>query len=156
MHITPHDGQLPIASLATRYICKITSNFTIMVILKVLVYSSCLFILCSLIYTDGKMSIRPFHHITPGKVPPTPPTSPLVALSPQPLEAMSYDEESIPTTNVDQERQDDDLGRGCGRRFGRKHGRRQHERVSASPIEPMVGHHERPIRKRKTPLCGTY
>ena len=156
MHITPHDGQLPIAPLATRYICKITSNFTIMVILKVLFYSSCLFVLCSLIYIDGKMTIRPPRHITPGKVAPTPPTSSLVALSPQPLEAISYDEESIPTTNVDQERQDDDLGRGRGRRFGRKHGSREHERVSVSPIEPMVGHHGRPIRKRKDLLCSTY
>ena len=65
---------------------------------------------------------------------------------------MSNDEESVPTVNVDQERQDDDHGRGRDRR----HGRREHEKVHSSPIEPMVGHHGHPIRKRKAPSCGTH
>ena len=95
-------------------------------------------------------------HITLVEVPSTPLTVPLVASSPQPLEAMSNDEESVPIVNVDQERQDDDHGRGCGRRCGRRHGRREHEKVHSSPIELMVGHHGRPIRKRKAPSCGTH
>ena len=61
-------------------------------------------------------------HITLVEVPPTPLTIPLVASSPQPLEAMSNVEESVPTVNVDQERQDDDHGRGRDRRCGRRHG----------------------------------
>ena len=69
---------------------------------------------------------------------------------------MSKVEELVPTTNVDQERQDDDHGRGRGRRCGRRHGLREHERVHASPIEPMVGHHGCLIRKRKAPSCGTH
>ena len=48
-------------------------------------------------------------HITLVEVPSTSLTVPLVASSPQPLEAMSNDEESIPTVNVDQEKQDDVL-----------------------------------------------
>ena len=95
-------------------------------------------------------------HITHVEVPSTPLVVPLIASSPQPLEAMSNDEESTPTTNVDQERQDDDHGRGRGRRCGRRHGRQEHERVHASPIEPMVAHHGCPIRKRKAHLCGTH
>ena len=47
-------------------------------------------------------------------------------------------------------------GRGRGRRCGRRYGRREHGRVHASPIEPMVGHHGRPIQKRKAPSCGTH
>ena len=43
-------------------------------------------------------------HITLVEVPSTPLTVPLVASSPQPLEAMSNDEEFIPTFNVNQER----------------------------------------------------
>ena len=86
----------------------------------------------------------------------TPLTVPLVALSPQPLEAMSNDEESVPTVNVDKERQDDDHGRGRDRRCERRHGRLEHEKVHSSPIEPMVGHHGCPIRKRKAPSCGTH
>ena len=46
LHITPHDDNLPSAPLTIRYICKITINVTIMILLKVLVYSSFLFILC--------------------------------------------------------------------------------------------------------------
>ena len=95
-------------------------------------------------------------HITLVEVPSIPLTVPLVASSPQPLEAMSNDEESIPIVNFDKERQDDDHGRGRGRRCGRRHGRREHENVHSSPIEPMVGHHGRPIRKRKAPSCGTH
>ena len=49
-------------------------------------------------------------HITPVEVPSTPLAVPLVASSPQPLEAMSNNEESVPTVNVDQDRQDDDHG----------------------------------------------
>ena len=90
-------------------------------------------------------------HITLVEVPSTPLTVPLVTSSPQPLEAMSNVEESVPTVNVDQERQDDDHGRGRDRRCGRRH-----EKVHSSPIEPMVGHHGRPIRKRKAPSCGTH
>ena len=86
----------------------------------------------------------------------TPLIVPLVASSPQPLEAMSNDEESIPIVNVDQERQDDDHDRGRDRRCGRRHGRRELEKVHSSPVEPMVGHHGRPIRKRKAPSCGTH
>ena len=44
-------------------------------------------------------------HITLVEVPSTPLIVPLVASSPQPLEAMSNDEESVPIVNVDQERQ---------------------------------------------------
>ena len=95
-------------------------------------------------------------HITLVEVPPTPLTVPLVASSPQPLEAMSNVEESVPTINVDQERQDDDYGRGRDRRCGRRHGRREHKKVHSSSIEPMVGHHGCPIRKRKAPSCGTH
>ena len=84
-------------------------------------------------------------HITPVEVPSRPLAVPLVASSPQPLEAISNDEESVPTVNVDQERKDDDHGQGCGRRCGRRHGHQEHERVHTSPIEPMVGHHGRPI-----------
>ena len=62
-------------------------------------------------------------HITLVKVPSTPLAVPLVASSPRPLEAMSNTEESVPIANVDQERQDDDHDRGCGRRCGRRHGR---------------------------------
>ena len=80
-------------------------------------------------------------HITLVEVPPTPLTISLVASSPQPLEAMSNDEESVPTINVDQERQDDDHDRGRGRRCGTRHSRREHEKVHSSHIEPMVGHH---------------
>ena len=43
-------------------------------------------------------------HITLMEVPSTPLTVPLVASSLKPLEAMSNEEESIPTINVDQER----------------------------------------------------
>ena len=46
-------------------------------------------------------------HITLLEVSSTPLVVPLVAPSLQPLEAMSNDEESVPTVNVDQERQDD-------------------------------------------------
>ena len=95
-------------------------------------------------------------HITLVEAPSTPLTVPLVTLSPQPLEAMSNDEESVPIINVDQKRQDDDHDRGRDRRCGRRHGRREHEKVHSSPIEPMVGHHGRSIRKRKTPSCGTH
>ena len=49
-------------------------------------------------------------HITLVEVLSTPLTVLLVASSPQPLEAMSNDEESIPIVNVDQKRQDDDHG----------------------------------------------
>ena len=62
---------------------------------------------------------------------------------------MSNDEESVHTVNVDQERQDNDHGRGRGKRCGRRHGRRENEKVHSSPIEPMVGHHGRPIRKKE-------
>ena len=95
-------------------------------------------------------------HITLMEVPSTPLAIPLVASSPQPLEAISNDEEIVPTVNVDQERQDDDHGRGYGRRCGRKHGRREHGKVHSSPIEPMVGHHGRPIQKMKAPSCSTH
>ena len=61
-------------------------------------------------------------HITLVEVPSNPLTIPLVASSPQPLEGMSNDEESVPIVNVDKERQDDDHGRGRGRRCGRRHG----------------------------------
>ena len=90
------------------------------------------------------------------EVPSTPLTVPLVASSPQPLEAMSNDEESVPTINVDKEKQDDDHGKGRDRRCGRRYGRQEHEKVHSSPIEPMVGHHGSPIRKRKAPSCGTH
>ena len=100
--------------------------------------------------------ISPLHiedtHITPVDVPSTPPAVPLVASSLQSLEAMSNDEESVATTNVDQERQDDDHGQGCGR----KHCHQEHERVHASPIELMVGHHGCLIQKRKALSCGTH
>ena len=95
-------------------------------------------------------------HITLVEVPPTPLTVPLVASSPQPLEAMSNVDESVPIVNVDQERQDDDHGRGRDRRRRRRHGFREHEKVHSSPIEPMVGHHRHPIRKRKAPSCSTH
>ena len=73
-------------------------------------------------------------HMTIVEVPSTPLTVPIVASSPQPLEAMSNDEESVLTINVDQERQDDDHGQGRDRRCGRRHGRREHEKVHSSPI----------------------
>ena len=95
-------------------------------------------------------------HITPVEVPSTPLVVSLDASSPKPLEAMSNDEETIPTINVVQERLDDDHDRGCGRRCGRRHGRREHERVHANPIEPMIGHHGRPTRKRKALSCDTH
>ena len=50
-------------------------------------------------------------HITLMEVPSTPLTVPLVESSLQPLEAMSNEEESVPTVNFDLERQDDDHGR---------------------------------------------
>ena len=74
-------------------------------------------------------------HITSVEVPSTSPVVPLVASSLQQLEAMSNAEESVPTTNVNQDRQDDDHGRGHGRRCGRRHCRREHERVHANPIK---------------------
>ena len=95
-------------------------------------------------------------HITPVEVPSTPLAVPFVASSLQPLEALSNDVESVPTVNVDQERQDGDHDRGRGRRCGRRHGHREHERVHASPIEPMIGHNGHLIRKRKAPLCSTH
>ena len=58
-------------------------------------------------------------NITLVEVPFTPLAVPLVASSTQPFEAMSNDEESVSTANVDQERQDDDHDRGRGRRCGR-------------------------------------
>ena len=45
LHITPHGDQVLVVPLAIQYICKITINVTIMIILKVLVYCSCLFII---------------------------------------------------------------------------------------------------------------
>ena len=63
LYITSHNDQLPTAPLAIRYIRKNTITFTIMIILKVLVCSSCLFIQCFLIYTDGNMSIIPSRHL---------------------------------------------------------------------------------------------
>ena len=53
-------------------------------------------------------------HIRHVEVPSTSSVVPLVTSSPQPLEAMSNAEESVPIANVDQERQDDDQGRGHG------------------------------------------
>ena len=44
------------------------------------------------------------------EVPSTPPAVPLVASSPQPLEAMSNVEKLVPIANVDKERQNDDHG----------------------------------------------
>ena len=61
-------------------------------------------------------------HITLMEVSSTPLAVSLVASSPQPLEAMSNVEESVPTAHVDQERQDDDHGQGYDRRCGRRHG----------------------------------
>ena len=95
-------------------------------------------------------------HITPVEVPSTPPAMPLFVLPLQPLEVMTNAEESIPIVNVDQERQDDDHDRECGKRCGRRHGCREHERVHATPIELMVGHHRHPKRKMKAPSCGTH
>ena len=46
LHITPNGDQVLVVPLAIQYICKITLNVTIMIILKVLVYCSCLFIIC--------------------------------------------------------------------------------------------------------------
>ena len=91
-------------------------------------------------------------HITLVEVPSTPPAVPLVASSLQSLKAMSNDEESVAITNVDQKRQDDDHGQGCGR----KHCHQEHERVHASPIELMVGHHGRLTQKRKALFYGTH
>ena len=94
--------------------------------------------------------------ITHVEVPSTSLAVPLVPSSLKQLKAMSNDEESVSIVNVDQERQDNDYGQGCGRRCGRRHGHREHGRVHARPIEPMVGHHGRPIRKMKAPSCGTH
>ena len=58
---------------------------------------------------------------------------------------MSNTEESVLIVNVDQERQDDGHSRGHGRRCGRRYGSCKHKRIHACPIEPMVGHNERPI-----------
>ena len=69
---------------------------------------------------------------------------------------MSNDEESVRTINVDQERQDDDHGRGRDGGCGRIHGHREHEKVHSSPIEPMIGHHGCLIQKRKAASCGTH
>ena len=39
---------------------------------------------------------------------------------------------------------------------GKRHSRREHEKVHSSLIEPMIGHHGRPIQKKKAPSCGTH
>lgn len=93
-------------------------------------------------------------HVTPTEVPSTPHAVPLIASSPQSLEVMPNGQESVPSINVDQ---DDDHGRRRGRRCGKRHGRWEHGwvRVHVSLAEAMVGHHGRPIRKRKAPSCCT-
>ena len=96
--------------------------------------------------------------ITPVEVPSTPPVVPLVASSPQLIEATLIDEELIHIANDDQQGQKNDHGRGHGRGRGRRHGRIVHEGVHVSPIEPIVEHayHGCQQRKRETPLCSTH
>ena len=94
--------------------------------------------------------------ITLVEVPSIPLLVSLVAPSPQPLKTMSNAEELIPLTNIDEERKDDNPSRGRGRRCGKRHGRRENGRVQVSPTKPMVGHHGRLIRKRKTHSCSTH
>ena len=88
-------------------------------------------------------------HIKHVEVPFTSPGVPLVTSSPQPLEAMSNAKESVSIANVNKGRQNDDHGRGHGRRCGRRYGHCEHERVHASPIEPMVGHHGLSVQKKE-------
>ncbi|KAL6324572.1 hypothetical protein AAG906_013384 [Vitis piasezkii] len=96
--------------------------------------------------------------ITPMDVPSTTLVVPLVALSPQPIEATLVDEELVHIANDDQRGQKNDRGRQHGRGHGRRRGCRAHGGVHVSPIEPIVEHayHGRPQRKRKAPLCNTH
>ena len=75
----------------------------------------------------SSVNIRPLPmehtHIIPMKVLSIPYAIPLVASSPQPLEAIYVQcLRSILTTNVDQERQNDEHGQGRGRRCRMRHG----------------------------------
>ncbi|KAL6346040.1 hypothetical protein AAG906_025320 [Vitis piasezkii] len=85
---------------------------------------------------------------------------PLVASSPQPIEATLVDEELVHIANDNQRGQKNDSGRGHGRRCGhRAHGGGGgREGVHVSPIEPIVEHsyHGHPQWKMKTSSCGTH
>ena len=89
--------------------------------------------------------------ITPMEVPSTPPVIPLVASSPQSIEATLVDEELVHIANDDLQGQKNDCRRGHGWGRSRRRGHRAHGGVHVSPIEPIVEHayHGRPQQKRK-------
>ena len=84
----------------------------------------------------------------------TPPVVPLVASSPQPIEATLVYEELVHIANDDQQGQKTNRGRGHGQ--GRGHG--AHGGLHVSLIEPIVehAHHRCPLRKRKALSCSTH
>ena len=78
--------------------------------------------------------------ITPMEVSSTPPIIPLVASSPQSIEATLVDEELVHIANDDHQGQKNDRGRGHGRERDRRCGRRAHGGVHVTLIKPIMEH----------------